>query len=125
MTVVDSVAAVRLDEESGRLAGDHRVAHVRSVAVRVEHVDAAEAREQLLRVARNDYQSILFGSLCMASSSMPSPTSGIARVNARSARVTLQPQPATARAKQLGMSIEILTVFSSNRKKSPSPPSAS
>jgi hypothetical protein len=35
MTVVDSVAAVRLDEESGRLAGDHRVAHVRSVAVRV------------------------------------------------------------------------------------------
>jgi hypothetical protein len=29
MTVVDSVAAVRLDEESGRLAGDHRVAHVR------------------------------------------------------------------------------------------------
>jgi hypothetical protein len=25
MTVVDSVAAVRLDEESGRLAGDHRV----------------------------------------------------------------------------------------------------
>jgi hypothetical protein len=31
MTVVDSVAAVRLDEESGRLAGDHRVAHVRSV----------------------------------------------------------------------------------------------
>jgi hypothetical protein len=48
MTVVDSVAAVRLDEESGRLAGDHRVAHVRSVAVRAEHVDAAEAREQLL-----------------------------------------------------------------------------
>jgi hypothetical protein len=40
MTVVDSVAAVRLDEESGRLAGDHRVAHVRSVAVRAEHVDA-------------------------------------------------------------------------------------
>jgi hypothetical protein len=39
MTVVDSVAAVRLDEESGRLAGDHRVAHVRSVAVRAEHVD--------------------------------------------------------------------------------------
>jgi transposase len=38
MTVVDSVAAVRLDEESGRLAGDHRVAHVRSVAVRAEHV---------------------------------------------------------------------------------------
>jgi hypothetical protein len=42
MTVVDSVAAVRLDEESGRLAGDHRVAHARSVAVRAEHVDAAE-----------------------------------------------------------------------------------
>jgi hypothetical protein len=57
MTVVDSVAAVRLDEESGRLAGDHRVAHVRSVAVRAEHVDAAEAREQLLRVAARDREA--------------------------------------------------------------------
>jgi hypothetical protein len=42
MTVVDSVAAVRLDEESGRLAGDHRVAHV---------------REQLLRVAARDREA--------------------------------------------------------------------
>jgi hypothetical protein len=57
MTVVDSVAAVRLDEESGRLAGDHRIAHVRSVAVRAEHVDAAEARSQLLRVAARDREA--------------------------------------------------------------------
>ena len=57
MTVVDSVAAVRLDEEGGRLAGDRRIAHVRSVAVRAEHVDAAEAREQLLRVAARDHEA--------------------------------------------------------------------
>jgi hypothetical protein len=48
MTVVDSVAAVRLDEESGRLAGDHRVAHVRSVAVRAEHVDTVSLTRSIL-----------------------------------------------------------------------------
>jgi hypothetical protein len=55
MTVVDSVAAVRLDEESGRLAGDHRVAHVRSVAARDREADALvgdapDARRRRARV---------------------------------------------------------------------------
>jgi hypothetical protein len=49
-------AAVGRDEECWSLAGEHRVAHVRSnsIAVRAAHVDAAEAREELLRVAARD-----------------------------------------------------------------------
>jgi hypothetical protein len=49
-----SVAAVGRNDEGGSLAGEHRVAHLRSVAVRAAHVDAAEAREELLHVAARD-----------------------------------------------------------------------
>jgi hypothetical protein len=52
-----SDAAVGRDEERGSLAGEHRVAHVRSIAVRAAHVDAAEAREELLRVAARDREA--------------------------------------------------------------------
>jgi hypothetical protein len=31
--------------------------HVRAVAVRAQHVDAAEAREELLRVAARDHEA--------------------------------------------------------------------
>jgi hypothetical protein len=52
-----SDAAVGRDEECGSLTGKHRVAHVRSIAVRAEHVDAAKAREELLRVAARDREA--------------------------------------------------------------------
>jgi hypothetical protein len=48
----DAMRSVR-----GSLAGEHRVAHVRSIAVRAPHVDAAEAREELLRVAARDHEA--------------------------------------------------------------------
>ena len=51
------LVAVGLDEEGGALAGEHRVTHVRAVAVRAQHVDAAEAREELLRVAARDREA--------------------------------------------------------------------
>ena len=50
-------AAVGRDEQGGRLAGEHRVAHARAVAVRAQHVDAAEEREELLRVAARDREA--------------------------------------------------------------------
>jgi hypothetical protein len=54
-----SIAAVGPNKECGSLAGEHRVAHVRSVAVRAAHVyvDAAEAREELLRVAAHNREA--------------------------------------------------------------------
>jgi hypothetical protein len=47
-----SVAAVGRDEEGGSLAGEHRVAHTRSVAVRAANADAAEACEERCTWAR-------------------------------------------------------------------------
>jgi hypothetical protein len=45
-------AAVGRDEECKSLAGEHRVAHMRSIAVRAAHVDAADRAEARVLAAR-------------------------------------------------------------------------